>query len=96
MSYFYSSDVTSLPFLLVLMIDDYVNTARDNIMIVKQTTGPPKGFLGKLLGFTWANKVFTLGQVWLKQEKDVSVKVTNMYSSHYYHYYCMYALMMRS
>lgn len=48
--------------------------SRDNIMIAKQTTGPPQGFLGKLLGFTWANKVFTLGQVWLKQEKDVSVK----------------------
>ena len=65
-------------------------------MIVKQTTGPPKGFLGKLLGFTWANKVFTLGQVWLKQEKDVSVKVTNIHSSHHYHYYYIYALMMRS
>ena len=60
---------------LLLTIQSFLLQAHEQIVISKQTAGTPKGFFGAILQFYWTNKIFTVAQVWMKQAKDVVIKV---------------------
>ena len=47
---------------------------KDKIIVVKESTGSPRGFFGYLMWPFWTNKTFTLGQVWFSTDKEVEVK----------------------